>query len=340
MAERKRERILRDSVYEIASTLASSIHEDEVFNVIMGLVGEIFRPDNWSLFTYDAKEDKLMFKLVVGKEADYLIGKSFPADKGIAGYCLHNRQTMVIPDASKDKRMLRVVNEKTGFVTRSIIAVPMYSKEQPMGVIELVNANEDCFNDDKIRLLEILADFASIAAQNAQYIRTIEEKATIDDCTDLHNARYMYTIIEKEVSRVKRTGVPFSIVFFDLDFFKNVNDKYGHLVGSQLLREVADIVRKNIRPTDWGVRYGGDEFVLILQGAGFKEALLVTERIKKSLNSKVFFVKEGYKIKITASFGIAVFPDDAGTVEGIIRAADNAMYKSKETGRNKISHTH
>ncbi|HPS31349.1 MAG TPA: sensor domain-containing diguanylate cyclase [bacterium] len=336
MAEKQKQRILCNSVYEIASTLASSINEDEVFNVIMGLVGEIFRPDNWSLFTYDSKEDKLVFKLVVGKEADNLIGKSFAADKGIAGHCLHKRETIVIPDAAKDKRMLRVVNEKSGFITKSIIAVPMYSKDKPMGVIELVNANEDCFAPDKIRLLEILADFASIAAQNAQYIKTIEEKATIDDCTDLHNARYMYTIIEKEISRYKRTGVPFSLVFFDLDHFKDVNDKYGHLIGSQLLREVADIIRKSIRPTDWGVRYGGDEFVLILQGAGLKDALIVTERIRKSINAKTFFVNEGYKIKIHASYGISTFPDDAGSVEGIIKAADNAMYKAKETGRNKI----
>lgn len=340
MADKKKDRVLHESVYKIASTLASSLDETEVFNIIMGLVGEIFRPDNWSLFSYDAKDDKLIFKLVVGKESGSLIGKSFPADKGIAGFCLHKRQTVIIPDASKDKRILRSVDEESGFVTKSIVAVPMYSREQPMGVIELINASEDCFTKEKIKLLEILADFASIAAQNAQYIKTIEEKATIDDCTNLFNARFMYTIIEKEISRFRRTGNPFSVIFFDLDRFKKVNDNYGHLIGSGLLREIAGIIKANIRPTDWGVRYGGDEFVVILQGAGFKDALMVTERIRENLNSKTFFINEGLNIKVQASFGLATFPDDAGNIEEIIKAADNAMYMAKESGRNKVCHSH
>ncbi|HPV20390.1 MAG TPA: GGDEF domain-containing protein, partial [bacterium] len=159
-------------------------------------------------------------------------------------------------------------------------------------------------------------------------------------CTDLYNARYMYKILENEISRSKRSGGSFSVVFFDLDRFKNVNDNYGHLIGSQLLREVANVVKACIRPTDYGVRYGGDEFVVILQGADFRNALAVTERIRETLNSKTFFMKEGYNIKVPASFGLATFPEDAGNIEEIIKAADNAMYKSKETGRNKISHCH
>jgi diguanylate cyclase (GGDEF)-like protein len=149
----------------------------------------------------------------------------------------------------------------------------------------------------------------------------------------------MYKIIENEVSRSKRTGSSFSVIFFDLDHFKNVNDNHGHLIGSQLLREVANIIRGSIRPTDWGVRYGGDEFVVILQGADFRNALAVTERIREKLIAKTFFIKEGYNIKVPASFGLATFPEDAGTVEEIIKAADNAMYKAKESGRNKICHS-
>lgn len=329
-----------DSFYKIAASLTSTLNEEEVLKVIMNLMEEIFQPENWSLFSYDELTDKLIFRLVVGKESDNLIGKSFHASKGIAGLSLKTRKPVVIPDASNDERILKVVPEDSDFVTRSVIAVPMYSKDRPLGVIEMINTDMENFSEEKIKLLEIIADFASIAVQNANYLKTIEEKATIDDCTDLYNARYMYKILENEISRSKRSGGSFSVVFFDLDRFKNVNDSYGHLIGSQLLREVAKVIKSCIRPTDYGIRYGGDEFVVILQGADFRNALAVTERIRETLNSKTFFMKEGYNIKVPASFGLATFPEDAGNIEEIIKAADNAMYKSKETGRNKISHCH
>lgn len=338
--EKKFDMLLIDSVYKIAASLTSKLEEEKVLEEIMNLMADIFKPDNWTLFSYSENENRLVFRLVVGKESENLTGKSFQADKGIAGLCLQERRPVVIPDASKDERILNIKGENSEFTVRSMIAVPMYANDKPLGVIEIVNPDSDSFSEERIKLLEIFADFASIAVQNASYLKTIEEKSTIDDCTDLFNARFMYKIIENEVSRCKRTGISFSIVFFDLDYFKKVNDNYGHLIGSQILREVAKIVKASIRPTDYGVRYGGDEFVVILQGAGFKEALIVTERIRDSLNSKTFFISEGYNIKIPASFGIATFPDDAGTVEEIIKAADNAMYKAKETGRNKISHCH
>jgi len=318
--------------------LTSKLEEGRVLQEIMELMSEIFKPENWTLFSYDEIENKLIFRLVVGKESDHLTGKSFPADRGVAGLCLKERKPVVIPDAENDDRILNISSESSDFTVRSIIAVPMYAHDRALGVMEIVNPDIGSFSPERIKLLEIFADFASIAVQNAKHLKVIEEKSTIDDCTDLYNSRFMYTIIENEVSRFKRTGSGFSVVFFDLDYFKNVNDNYGHLIGSQLLREVANIVKANIRPTDYGVRYGGDEFVVILQGAGLKEALTVTERIRDHLNSKTFFTKEGYNIKIPASFGIASFPDDAGTVEDIIRAADHAMYRSKETGRNRISH--
>ncbi|HOG43777.1 MAG TPA: sensor domain-containing diguanylate cyclase [bacterium] len=338
--EKKIDAMLFDSFYKIAASLTSTLNEEEVLKMIMNLMQEIFQPENWSLFSYDELTDKLIFRLVVGNEAENLIGRSFNAGKGIAGLSLKSRKPVVIPDATNDERILKVVPEGSDFVTRSVIAVPMYSKDRPLGVIEMINTDIENFSEEKIKLLEIIADFASIAVQNANFLKTIEEKATIDDCTDLYNARYMYKILENEISRSKRSGGSFSVVFFDLDRFKNVNDNYGHLIDSQLLREVANVVKACIRPTDYGVRYGGDEFVVILQGADFRNALAVTERIRETLNSKTFFMKEGYNIKVPASFGLATFPEDAGNIEEIIKAADNAMYKSKETGRNKISHCH
>ncbi len=326
------------TVHKIATALTSTLKEEEILDIILKLVGEVFNPLNWSILLYDEEKDTLSFKIVVGEKSEKLKDVSFPADHGVAGLSLKTGEPVIIPDASKDERVLDLVDEKEDFKVNSIIAMPMYSKNKPLGVVELVNADEHCFTDEKIELLKMFADFASIAVENAGYVKAVEEKSTLDDCTDLYNSRYMYTILENEIARSKRTGKPFGLVFFDLDHFKNVNDNYGHLIGSQLLREIADIIKKCVRPTDWAVRYGGDEFLFILPGAGFDITMKVTERIKEMLNSKVFFVKDGYNIKITASFGIAVYPDDADTVKDVIKSGDMAMYRAKESGRDKICH--
>jgi len=326
------------TVHKIASALTSSLNEEEILDVILKLVGEIFSPQNWSILLYDEQKDTLSFKIAVGDKADKLKDISFPADQGIAGLCLKTRETIAIPDASKDERILDLVDEKEDFKVNALIAVPMYSKDKPLGVIELVNADEKFFTDESLELLKVFADFASIAVENAGYVRIIEARSTLDDCTNLYNSRYMFTILENEVSRTQRTGEPFSLVFFDLDNFKYINDNYGHLIGSQLLREIAAIIKSCIRPTDWAVRYGGDEFLFILPGVGFDVAMKITERVKDTLTSKIFFMQDGYNIKITASFGVAVFPEDAATVKDIIRSADQLMYKAKESGRNRICH--
>lgn len=337
MVEAKVNQALFESIYNIAASLTSTLNEEEVLNNIMNLVSEIFHPQDWSLFSYDEAKQMLSFRLVVGKESEKLLGTSFSIDKGVAGLCLKQKKTIIIPDASKDERVLNL-QSLGDFKTESIIAVPMYSKGAPLGVIELINAQSDCFLAHKIKLLETLADFAAISMQNSRYLKIIEAKATIDDTTTLYNARYMHTILEKEIARFNREKKPFGLIFFDLDHFKNVNDNYGHLIGSQLLREVATILQKSSRPTDWGIRYGGDEFVLILPGATLEATTIVAKRVRKSLSDTVFFQKEGYNISIPASFGIAIFPDDATTSEEVIRAADHAMYKAKELGRDCICH--
>ncbi len=147
----------------------------------------------------------------------------------------------------------------------------------------------------------------------------------------------MDVLIDLELNRARRTDSCFSLAFFDLDSFKDVNDNYGHLVGSNLLRRIADILRENLRPTDWSIRYGGDEFVVILTGTSKEDAVRIIERIREKIASQKFFRSDGLSVKITASFGIATYPEHGSTKEEIIRMADLAMYHTKEHGKDGIT---
>ena len=177
------------------------------------------------------------------------------------------------------------------------------------------------------------------ALQNATHVKLIHHLSITDDFTGLFNARHLYQMVEEEIAKSCKSGTHFSLLFFDLDYFKNINDTHGHLAGSRLLAEVGSLVKRALGPGHAGFRYGGDEFVALLPGLDRSTALEMAQAVRDSLNRTPFLTDEGLSIRITASFGLATYPENGNTLHGMIRAADSAMYCSKEQGRDRISVT-
>jgi diguanylate cyclase (GGDEF)-like protein len=157
----------------------------------------------------------------------------------------------------------------------------------------------------------------------------------MDDLTELYNQRYLKLVLDKEISRSARTKTAFSVLFMDIDHFKQVNDTRGHLIGSKVLIEMSKILNQHIRVTDYGFRYGGDEFILILVGSDSTQSLAVAERIRKQVEASTFEI-EDVKIRLTLSIGIATYPEHAMTKEEILELADRAMYCGKNKSRNVV----
>lgn len=172
--------------------------------------------------------------------------------------------------------------------------------------------------------------------QSAIKLTEAKELAFIDDVTQLFNQRYLKMVLDKEIRRTERSNSNFSALFIDIDHFKSVNDNNGHMVGSQLLCQVSNILRQNIRMIDYGFRYGGDEFILLLVGTSKEAALMVGERIRNQVENTLFVV-DGKSVRLTLSIGVASFPEHAKTKEDIIRMADEAMYEGKSKSRNIVS---
>lgn len=157
----------------------------------------------------------------------------------------------------------------------------------------------------------------------------------IDDLTKLYNQRYLPLVLEQEMNRASRDGRKFSILFLDVDFFKHVNDTKGHLVGSQVLVQISEVIRQCTRNYDFGFRYGGDEFVVVLPGSDVQQASQIAERIRQQVENSTFRVLNS-EIKVTVSIGIANFPDHAKTPEQVLQLADQAMYYGKHASRNIV----
>jgi diguanylate cyclase (GGDEF)-like protein len=156
-----------------------------------------------------------------------------------------------------------------------------------------------------------------------------------DDLTGLYNQKYMSLVLENEIHRSEREQKKFSVLFMDVDFFKSVNDSRGHLVGSNLLIEIAKVLRGNIRKSDYAFRYGGDEFVVILPMTSAPNAKIVAERLREIIE-KTDFVIDGERVKLTLSIGLAAYPDHAKTYKDIVKMADEAMYCGKTKSRNIV----
>ncbi len=174
------------------------------------------------------------------------------------------------------------------------------------------------------------------ALLNAERGMQTQNLIYIDDLTKLYNSRYLNVVLDRELKRSERYRNFFSVLFMDLDFFKRVNDTHGHLVGTRVLVEAGNVLRSCVRETDSVIRYGGDEFVVILVETKAEEAILVAERMRMMVEEKTFGRENGLDIRLTISIGIASFPEHATTKQHLLNLADKAMYRGKDTTRNVV----
>jgi len=323
---------------EIGKTLTSSLTLKEVLKKIFFKVAEVFNPENWSLLLVDEENNELYFEIAVGNAADSIKNIRLKVGEGIAGWVAQTGTPLIVPDVKNDPRFTRKVDDLSHFTTRSVICIPLRIREKVVGVIELVN-EKDLPSPGQYELdaLSTIADYAAIALENARNFEQVQKLTITDDLTGLYNSRHLHDLLEIQVRQFQVSGKTFSIIFFDIDSFKSINDRFGHLLGSRLLSELGKLVRVNLQGEQSGARYGGDEFVIILPGTGKKEAVDYCRALRTNLNKKQFFSEEGIDIRLTASFGLATFPEDADSKDKILQAADERMYKVKANQKNDIA---
>jgi diguanylate cyclase (GGDEF)-like protein len=219
------------------------------------------------------------------------------------------------------------------------IAVPLVSEDRVMGVLEARREQKGArsFTRPETALLESIASPVASALANSLRIAEAERLSQTDDLTKLHNARYLRQFLTSEVKRARRYGSCVSALFLDLDNFKKINDENGHLAGSHVLMEMATIILSSVRDTDIVARYGGDEFVVVLPETGIEQATHVADRIRKKIAGSIFTGGRRLELRLTASFGIASFPEHAQSPQQLVACADTAMYEAKAHGKNRIS---
>ena len=311
--------------HDVARALTASLELEEILGAIMNKMASFFGPERWSMLLVDETSQDLYYAIAVGENAESLKGLRVPLGEGVAGWVAATGNPLVVPDVSLDPHWSAFTKAHPELNIHSIACVPVRSAEKTLGVIQLLNSKLDLLSEYSISFLRILCDYAAIAIQNARSMTLIQELTITDDCTGLFNARHLYTLLDEAVTA--RKG--FSLLFIDLDRFKQVNDTHGHLIGSRLLAEVGGLLKRSMGPATASFRYGGDEFVVLLPGTAKDPASAATLKLREDLRSARFLEGAGLALQLSGSFGLATYPEDGATVSTILRAADTMMYDAK-----------
>jgi diguanylate cyclase (GGDEF)-like protein len=215
-------------------------------------------------------------------------------------------------------------------MARNLVVVPMFAEGHPVGVLVLEHG-EGRIERGVVAMLIQFASHAALALRNAWLGEQVQKMADTDALTGLANRRTFARTLEREVARAARRGEPVSLAMIDIDHFKKINDKHGHPAGDEVLRRVARALKEECRAFDTPARFGGEEFAVVLPACTSKESIRVADRLRSGM------ARIGMDFPVTASAGIATFPTHAADAEALVRAADAALYESKEAGRDQVA---
>ncbi|MBN2401422.1 MAG: sensor domain-containing diguanylate cyclase [Spirochaetes bacterium] len=318
----------------IGKLITSSLKFNQILKGIMEEIHLFFKPEYWSLLRLDEAAGELFFVIFNGpvllqdvKDVRLKIGE------GVAGTAAKTKSPYFVQDTSKEKNFSNKVDTRTGFTTKSIIAVPMVCRDKVYGVIEIINpADRTFFSEGQVLILQTIADFSAIAFANSALYETVIELSHIDSLTGVYNRTRFDMVVEqmeKAESNHRRSNEKeyVSAIAVDLNNFKEINDTYGHLTGDDVLKAAAVFFKKCIRGDDVLFRLGGDEFIILLESAALDQLETARDRIIGLLengNRKTLIDN----IKIDYSFGHAT--GKRTEIKKIIGKADSHMYSTKK----------
>jgi diguanylate cyclase (GGDEF)-like protein len=256
-----------------------------------------------------------------------------PLTAGVIGRTARTKETQFILHVDADSDFLRA-----SYQVKSEIAVPLLKEDNVLGVLNVESDRDGQLGENDINLLNTLAGSVAIAIDNARLHAEVKRMALTDVVSGLANRRAFDDLLDAEITRAGRYHHPVSLIILDLDSFKEYNDRWGHPAGDVRLREIADLLRLNVRDPDVAARYGGEEFAIILPSTSKSGAVRLAERLRRSAESSAPQKPEdhcpvpGY----TISLGVATFPDDGASVEELLLMADNAELTAKRLGKNRV----
>ena len=318
------------ALYEIARTFGTSLDVEHTLEILVDKVGHVVPFDTCIVYFYDEGKGYATARHIVGKNIQKLAGRCIALGEGVTGFALANRSAVNQLHPSLD---FTDINPEAAIKYRSMASLPLFKDDVLLGALSVYSSELEQYTDDHMRLLETVTRLASDALANAMQHAEAESNALTDPLTGLPNARYLALRFEEEAARARRTDRTFQVVMLDLDEFKNVNDTHGHKAGDKMLREVAHIIEGQLREYDFLARYGGDEFVALVQEVVGAQVEELCARIESAVSKFELPLGKNRVARVGISVGTATFGINGETLDQLVVAADNEMYRVKSNHR-------
>ncbi len=325
-AERHKSQQL-EAINAIARQTTAVLDIDELLRKSCEVILQSFETDHVAVLLLE--DGQLVLRAQMGKLTPRLaLGIALPTGMGMCGRAISTGKPVMENDISQ------VPGYFTGFAeTKSEMCLPLVSLGETIGVLALENAQVNAFSAADVQPLESVADICAAAIQNARYFEKVRQMAYLDGLTGIFNRRYFEVRIAEEIERAHRYENELSIIMIDVDHFKKLNDEFGHLLGDEALRQVSAIFAHNLRKVDIACRYGGEEFVILAPQTSGEAAYGVAEKLRRVVEAWAF---PGVPRPVTIASGVASFPANGRTRDELVKAADDALYRAKQNGRNRV----
>jgi diguanylate cyclase (GGDEF)-like protein len=316
-----------EAINHIARQTTAVLDVSELLGKISNFVLQAFPVDHVAIYLKET--DQLVLLEHRGRlKTMNLQAVSFSMEHSLCGRAVATQKPVLENDIGKLVGYLPVFSE-----TRSELCIPLLSFGELMGVMCLESTQPNAFDPGDVPPLESVADICANALQNARYVQKMRHMAYVDGLTGIFNRRYFEIRIEEEIERAKRYEGSMSVIMFDIDRFKRLNDDFGHLLGDDVLRQVSAIFSQNIRKADVACRFGGEEFAIIVTETSGEDAFAVADKLRKLISQTAF---PGVPRPVTVTAGVASFPENGTNRDELVKAADTALYTGKQGGRNSV----
>lgn len=309
---------------EITPEFHTILDLDQLLERVVGILEHHFPGAQLAIYLEEERTGELVVRAAAGDPSGELARGRLPRGRGIVGWVYLHGEPALVDDARKDPRL-----HGSGY-TRSLVAVPLLSRERTVGVLAARQATVAAFGQRDLTLLQAVAGQISAAIEVAGLHERLRAEANTDGLTGIHNYRYFYDRLEEEIARADRRSEPLSVAYFDIDGLKTVNDTHGHLAGDAVLRALGRILEEHVRQEDVPARYGGDEFAIVMPQTTREEAEHAVERLMDLIDRTQVDLPDGARIPMPLrSWGVATFPVDGGDATDLVKNADARVYERK-----------
>jgi len=323
------------ALYALSKKLSDSLDIDEVFDDLESFLKDLLDIDDFSIMLFDDRKESLVVWKPSGDQLGHTVGVMFKAGEGVCGRVAGSGEPALVGDLSMGAGF--VEGERIGPGVGAFFSTPLVIGEEVVGALNVYKATPNSINVSEMRLFNQTAAHIAKALEHSRMFQKARMLSITDELAKLYSRRYFFEALDREFVKAQRNESPLSVIMFDIDSFKTINDSQGHVAGDEIIKKVGAILKSNTRGSDVAARYGGDEFALLLPDTDLIDAVTLAEKLRAIAEEQLSVrLEDGQDLTTTLSSGVASYPSCAASRDDLILTADKFLMQGKKLGKNTV----